>query len=131
MYIFTLVSDVRKVVEILRGRYGEFKLAMLYNAALDVSSNWNLILAADWTDKLGITEATHLVARELLQNLSMENRRAVSRITILNTGDPFVRDMTRLYPVHAEGGVPLSTITAGDVREGAGFLIYSRPEIPA
>ena len=132
MYIFTLVSDVKKVVEILRGRYGDFKLAMLYNSALNLSSNWNLILAADWTDKLGITEATHLIAREVHQNLSMENRPAVSRVTVLSTGDPFVRDMTRLYPVLTrEGGVPLSHITAGDVTDGAGFLIYSQPEIPA
>ncbi len=132
MYIFTLVSDVKKVVEVLRTRHGDFKLAMLYNTALDVSTNWNLILASDWTDKLGITEATHLVARELLQSLSMENRSAVSRITVLSTGDPFVRDMTRLYPVLTrEGGVPVSHITAGDVTDGAGFLIYSQPEIPA
>ena len=53
MYIFTLVSDVKKVVEVLRTRHGDFKLAMLYNTALDVSTNWNLILASDWTDKLG------------------------------------------------------------------------------
>ena len=52
MYIFTLVSDVKKVVEVLRVRYGDFKLAMLYNAVLDVPTNWNLILASDWTDKL-------------------------------------------------------------------------------
>ncbi|MGB2675732.1 MAG: hypothetical protein WAN12_01440 [Candidatus Acidiferrum sp.] len=132
MYIFTLVSDVKKVVEVLRVRYGDFKLAMLYNAALDVPTNWNLILASDWTDKLGITEATHLIARELHQCLSMENRSAVSRVTVLNTGDPFVRDMTRLYPVLTrEGGVPVSHVTAGDVTDGAGFLIYSQPEIPA
>jgi len=35
VYIYTLVGDVKKVVEILRIRYGDFKLAMLYNSDLD------------------------------------------------------------------------------------------------
>lgn len=132
MYIDTLVGDVRKVVEKLRGRFGDFKLAMLYNSTLDMPSNWNLIVSSDWTDKLGTTEATQVIARELHQSLGMENRRAISRITVLKTADPFVRDMIRLYPLHSqEGGVPLSQVTAGDVSEGAGFLFYSQPEIAA
>jgi hypothetical protein len=39
MYIVTLVGDVQKVVEKLRAQFGDFKLAMLYNSALAVSSN--------------------------------------------------------------------------------------------
>ncbi len=132
MYIFTLVGDVKKVVEKLRAQFGEFKLAMLYNSALDVPSNWNLIVSSDWTDELGIPEATQVIARELHQSLSLENRPAISRITVLQTGDPFVRDMTRLYPVlTSEGGIPLSQVTAGGVTDGAGFVFYSQPEIPA
>jgi hypothetical protein len=125
MYIVTLVGDVQKVVEKLRAQFGDFKLAMLYNSALDVSSNWNLIVSADWTDRLGIPEATRVVARELHQNLSLTNRIAVSRITVLKTTDPFVRDMTRLYPmVTREGGIPLSQVTAGGVTDGAGFVFF-------
>lgn len=132
MYIHTLVGDVKKVVEQLRVRFGDFKLAMLYNATLDVPSNWNLIVSSDWTDRLGTAEATQIIARELHQNLGTENRPAISRITVLKTADPFVRDMTRLYPLLSqEGGVPLSQVAAGDVRDGAGFLFYSQPEIPA
>lgn len=133
MPVFTLVSDVRKVVEALRGRYGEYKLAMLYNsAALDVPTNWNLIVSSDWTDKLGVAEATRRIAHELHLSLGLENRAAVSRVTVLKTSDPFVRDMTHLYPVlGSEVGIPLSQLTAGGVTEGAGFLFYSQPEIPA
>jgi hypothetical protein len=131
MYIFTLVSDVQKVIEVLRVRYGDFRLAMLFNSALDVSSNWNLIVSSDWTDRLGIAEATNVIARELHQSLGLENRPAVSRITVLKAGDPFVQDMTRLYPVlRKEGGVPLSQVTAGGVTDGAGFLFYSQPPYP-
>ena len=132
MYIFTLVGDVTKVVEKLRVQFGEFKLAMLYNSALDVPSNWNLIVSSDWTDRMGIAEATKVIAREIHQTLSLANRVAVTRITVLKTTDPFVRDMSRLYPVLTrEGGVPLNQVTAGGVTDGAGFVFYSQPEIPA
>ncbi len=132
MYIFTLVTDVQKVVEKLRVGFGEFKLAMLFNSALDVPSNWNFIVSSDWTDRMGIPEATRVIAREFHQSLGLENRPAISRITVLKTTDPFVRDMIHLYPVLGrEGGIPLSQVTAGGVTEGAGFVFYSQPEIPA
>lgn len=132
MYIFTLVSDVRKVIEKLRVARGDFKLAMLYNDALDAPSNWNLILSGDWADDMGVFEATKIIAHELHLSLGLENRSAVSRVTVLKTTDPFVQDMTHLYPVMpAQGGVPLSQLSAGGVTEGAGFVFYSQPEIAA
>ncbi len=133
MRVFTLVSDIRKVVDALRDRWGPFKLAMLYNsAALDVTTNWNLIVSSDWTDKLGIAEATRTIAHELHSSLSLENRAAVSRVTVLRTDDPFVRDMTYLYPVSGSGReVPLNQVVAGGVSDGAGFVFYSQPEVTA
>jgi hypothetical protein len=131
VYIFTLVSDVKKVVEKLRLQRGEFKLAMLYNSDLDASTNWNFIASSDWTDRVGVPEAIRVIAKEMHLSLGLENRSAISRITVLKTDDPFVRDMTRLYPVLTkEGGIPLSQVTAGNVT-GAGFVFYSHPEIPA
>lgn len=131
MYIFSLVADVRKVVEGLRATRGEFKLAMLYNLDLDASTNWNLIISSDWTDALGTPEATKVIARELHQRLGLENKAAISRVTVLKTTDPFVRDMARLYPMLSPGGgIPLKQVTAGGITEGAGFVFYSQPEIP-
>jgi hypothetical protein len=131
MYIFTLVADVRKVIEGLRAIRGEFKLAMLYNLDLDASTNWNLIVSSDWTDALGTPEATKVIARELHQRLGLENKAAISRVTVLKTSDPFVRDMARLYPMMSPGGgVPLKQVAAGGITEGAGFVFYSQPEIP-
>jgi hypothetical protein len=132
MYIFTLVSDVRRVIDALRERYGEYKLAMLYNAALDLPSNWNLIVSSDWADEMGIAGATRVIANELHLSLGLENRVAVSRVTVLKTNDPFVREMTHLYHVSGQrGGLPLNQIVAGGVTEGAGYLFYSQPEVPA
>jgi len=130
MYIFTLVADVRKVIEALRATQGEFKLAMLYNVDLDVNTNWNLIVSSDWTDAMGLSEATKMIARELHHRLGLENKIAISRVTVLKTSDRFVRDMARLYPMMTPGGgVPIRHVTAGEVTEGAGFVFYSQPEI--
>jgi len=126
MYIFTLVSDVEKVVETLRAQYGEFTLAMLYNNELEAESSWNLIISAPWTDSLGVAEATRTVARALNQGLGLENQRAISRITVLKTSDPFVRDMTRLYPATPGVRIPIQQVMAGPVSEGSGFILYSQ-----
>ncbi len=126
MYIFTLVTDVQKVLESLREQRGEFTLAMLYNTSLEADSSWNLIVSAPWTDQMGVAEATHLIAHSLNQGLGLENQRAISRVTVLRTSDPFVGDMTKLYPVGPGARMPISQITAGEVTEGSGFLLYSR-----
>ena len=128
MHISTLVDDVQKVVDSLRSKYGDFTLAMLYNSGgLIAPSSWNLILSAPWADEMGKFEATHLVAQALHDGMDAENQVAISRVTVLRTDDPFVRDMTFLYPL-APGstGVPVAQVTAGDVTEGGGFVLYSR-----
>jgi hypothetical protein len=126
MYIFTLVDDVGRIIERLREQHGEFTLAMLYNNALEAESSWNVIVSAPWTDAMGVAEATRLIARVLNESLGLENQRAISRITVLRTSDPFVRDMTRLYAVRPGARVPLSQVTAGEVTEGSGFILYSQ-----
>jgi hypothetical protein len=78
------------VIEELRKR-GEFTLAMLYNSALDAQSSWNLIVSAPWADEMGVADATRLIAGALNESLGLENQRAISRITVLKTSDPFVR----------------------------------------
>jgi hypothetical protein len=125
MYIFTLVSDVRKVIERVRKQRGEFRLAMLFNNALEAEAGFNLIVSATWTDEAGTATAIRTIARALNKGLGAENRNSISRITVLKTSDPFVKDMTSLYPVAGED-VPLRQVTAGRVTEGSGFIFYSQ-----
>lgn len=128
MRIFTLVDDVQRIVEQLRKGRGEFTLAMLYNAGgLQADSSWNLIVAAPWTDEMGFVEATRLIAGLLSGDVEFQDKHAISRVTVLKTTDPFVRDMTRLYPdIGANGPKPINQLTAGSVNEGSGFVLYSR-----
>jgi len=130
MYLFTLVDHIRRLIEDLRHERGEYMLVMLYNQTLDAETSWNLIVSSDWTDTLGVGDATKFLAEKLFEYLGPDQRAGVSRITVLKTTDAFVKDMTRLYQVNGTG-FPLQQVTAGGVNEGSGFVLYSRPEVTA
>ena len=121
MVVFTLVSDIEKVLENLRARRGEFKLAMLYNSSIESTISWNLIVSAPWLDEMKLAPAVNLIARELHEKLGLENMTSISRITVLKTTDPFVRDVTAFYPV----GIPIPQLTAGEM-SGSGFILHSQ-----
>jgi hypothetical protein len=128
VHIFTLVDDIQRIVERLRRERGEFALAMLYNPdGLQADSRWNLIVSAPWMDKMGFAEATLFVTETLSKDSEFQDKRAISRVSVLETADPFVRDMTRLYP-DIGGGEPrrVDQLTAGSVNEGSGFVLYSQ-----
>jgi hypothetical protein len=117
---------MKKVVETLHARYGEFALAMLYTTDLEADSSWNFIVSAPWTDAKGVGEATRIVAHALNQGLDLENQRAISRITVLKTSDPFVQDITKHHsatPVHP---ISIQQVMAGPISEGSGFILYSQ-----
>jgi hypothetical protein len=126
VYLFKLVEDVRGVIESLKARFGEYRLAMLYNLDLDASLNWNLIVSARWSDEKGVAETIRMIAGELHKDLNGESKQAISRITVLKADDPFVQDMVHLYPVTGSG-VPIAQLVAGGVTEGGGFVFYSQP----
>jgi hypothetical protein len=128
MYIFTLVDDLRPTVERLKSERGDFSLVMLYNdGPLQANTSWNLIVSAEWADRIGSAEATRVIAGALSESLEMlQSKEAISRITVLKTSDPFVRDMRKRYPLVGQGA-PLNLVTAGEVSEGSGFLLYSQP----
>jgi len=125
MYIFTLVTDIEKVIEKLRAEHGEFTLAMLYNSSLEAELGWNLIVSAPWFDQMSLAAGTRLIANALNQNLGLENQSSISRVTVLKTSEPFVRDITNLYPVSTGSRIPINQLTAGDL-SGSGFILYSQ-----
>lgn len=129
MDIFALVDEIRFVLDGLRRQHGEFVLAMLYNkGGMGTAYGWNLIVAAPWTDEMGRTKAISTVVRALEERLGPTRRAGISRVTVLKTSDPFVREMVFLYPaaVPAGPGVPVAHVAAGDVNEGSGYVFYSQ-----
>lgn len=126
MDIFMSVKDIETVIGKVRAERGEFTLAMLYNNSLEAKSSWNLIVSAPWLDQMTLTAGTRLIADTLNRNLGLENQVSVSRVTVLKTSEPFVRDMTNLYPVLTPGfPIPVNQLTAGEM-SGSGFILYSQ-----
>jgi len=100
---------------------------MLYNEDGPSSTGWNLIAAAQWTDALGMATATEVIVRALSEGLSFENKHAISRVTVLPTTDPFVREVTSLYPVGSPGaGQWVQNTSAAGIPIGGGYIFYSR-----
>src|SRR5271156_5381578 len=123
---WTTPGEVQKVVEALRVQRGEFSLAMLYNEDGLALTGWNLIVAAPWTDRLGRADATGVVTQALSEGLGLENKRAISRVTVLPTNDRFVREITSIYRVTSPGaGQWIRNTSADGVPIGAGFIFHA------
>jgi hypothetical protein len=125
MVVFTLVTDVEKVIRKLQAEHGEFALVMLYNGSLGAELGWNLIISARWLDRMSLAEGTRLIANTLNQTLGLENQRSVSRVTVLKTSEPFVRDMNNLYPVEFGSRLPIPQLAAGETL-GSGLILFSQ-----
>lgn len=123
----TFRPDLQRVLQRLTAEQGGLSLAMLYKRS-DVSENaWNFIVAAPWTDRLGRAQATGVVARTLGDELGLENKQMISRVTILPTKDPFVREITSLYQVASPGAEQwVTNISAAGIPIGMGYIFYSR-----
>lgn len=125
MVVFTLVTDIEKVIRKLQVEYGDFALAMLYNRTLEAGFDWNLIVAAPWLDRMSLATGTRLIANALNQTLGLENQPSVSRVTVLKTSDPFVQEMTNLYPVEFGSRLPVPQLAA-DETLGSGLILFSQ-----
>jgi hypothetical protein len=127
--IWTTSGDVQKVLEALRIQHGDFRLAMLYNEDGVSSSGWNLIIASQWADALGKAAATGVVVNALSEGLGFENKHAISRVTVLPTTDPFVREVTSTYQIASPGASQwITNASVAGVPMGAYFVFYSRPD---
>jgi hypothetical protein len=125
--LWTTPGDIQKVVEALRARRGEFRLAMLHSEDGVAATGWNVIVAAPWSDALGRAEATAVVVRALNEGLGLENKHAISRVTVLPTTDRFVRAMNRMFPIVSPGsGQWVQNTSADGIPIGAGYIFYSQ-----
>ncbi len=121
----TLVDDIGRVIDELRGTRGEFSLAMLYSNYEGGNGDWNLIVSAPWAERLGTAKSIRLLAEALRQSLRSENAGQISRITVLDGTDPFVSEITTA--MKAVGSqVYISNATFGGVLVPRGILFYSQ-----
>ena len=125
--IETLTTDVQKVLEQLSVEHGTFSLAMLYKRDDTSETGWNLIIASSWADRMGKAEATHRVVEALSDGLGLENKRSISRVTVLPGKDAFVRGITSSYQIATPGtGQWVRNIAEAGVPIGTGYIFYSQ-----
>jgi hypothetical protein len=125
-YILTFKPDVDRVLRKLR-ETGPLVLAMLYRQNDLPEQTWNFIVSAPWTDRLGRANATSVVIRALSEELGVENKQLISRVTVLPTTDPFVREITSMYQVASPGAEQFITNTsAAGIPIGVGYILYSQ-----
>jgi hypothetical protein len=118
--------ELQRVVQRLIVERGELVLAMFYKD--DASEpGWNLIVSGPWTDRLGRAEAIGVVVQTLSEELSPENKQIISRVTVLATKDPFVREITSVYQVASPGAeLWVTNISAAGIPIGVGYIFRSR-----
>jgi hypothetical protein len=128
MYIATLVDDIVKVLSKLESNSGtEFSFAMLYSRSESADFGWNLIVAATWIDR-DRRAATPLITRALKDELGLENKLAIARITALETRDPFVLEAV-FYAGRVGLAHPMSirNVTFAGVPVVNGLILRSSP----
>ena len=128
MYIATLVDDITKALSQLQAQKGKLSFAMLYSSSESADFGWNLIIAAQWIDS-SRHGATRFIANTLNSVLGAENQTAITRITTLETHDPFVRDaMFYAARLGAHSQIPVRNLTFGDVAVVNGLILVSQPD---
>jgi hypothetical protein len=128
----TLVDEVRRILEELRVERGDFSLAMLFSSFEGGDAGWNLIVSAPWTDGMKTADATRLVAETLQKELSEENKRLISRVTVLRTDDGFVQALNRSFELSSPGSlVRIENSSFFGITVPRGFLYYSHSPVAA
>ncbi len=125
VYIDTLRPDVQRAVQKLLTDHGRPVLAMLYRQ--NDETGWNFIVSASWTDRMGRAASIGVVTRALSEQLGFESKQLISRVTVLPTNDPFVREITSIYQVASPGAEQFITNTsAAGIPIGIGYILFSQ-----
>jgi hypothetical protein len=125
-YIATFKPDVQRVLERLR-KHGPLVLAMLYKRNDSPENAWNFIVSALWADKMSRGKSIGVVTHALSEELGLENKQLISRVTVLPTKDPFVDEITSMYQVASPGAEQFITSTSvAGIPIGIGYIFYSQ-----
>jgi hypothetical protein len=100
---------------------------MLYKRNDSPENAWNFILSAPWADNMGRANSIGVVTRALSEELGLENKQLISRVTVLPTKDPFVDEITSMYQVASPGAEQFITSTSvAGIPIGIGYIFYSQ-----
>lgn len=91
-----LVTKFREIIDVISLDLGNFALFM---AIPEGKKRYTFILSAPWLDTSSPKEAILTLMSEMYKMLSQEQKGWISRITVINTLDPSVKEINRAFPV--------------------------------
>lgn len=96
-----MVESVRKFTDYLAETNGEIKLSLLLpnDESID-STYYTFVISAEWLNNRGIREPIAYIFDKMIELYNEEIYKYVSRVTVLNTNDPFVNDISFLEKAH-------------------------------
>lgn len=117
-----LVESVRKFTDYLVETNGEVKLSLLLpnDESID-STYYTFVISAEWLNNRGIREPIAYIFDKMIELYNEEIYKYVSRVTVLNTNDPFVKDISFLEKVHNDIK-PIYNINVNGVEINYGVL---------
>ncbi|WP_195953554.1 hypothetical protein [Clostridium saudiense] len=117
-----LVESVRKFTDYLVETNGEVKLSLLLpnDESID-STYYTFVISAEWLNNRGIREPIAYIFDKMIDLYNEEIYKYVSRVTVLNTNDPFVKDISFLEKVHNDIK-PIYNINVNGVEINYGVL---------
>lgn len=117
-----MVESVRKFTDYLVETNGEVKLSLLLpnDESID-STYYTFVISAEWLNNRGIREPIAYIFDKMIELYNEEIYKYVSRVTVLNTNDPFVKDISFLEKVHNDIK-PIYNINVNGVEINYGVL---------
>jgi len=117
-----LVESVRKFTDYLVETNGEVKLSLVLpnDESID-STYYTFVISAEWLNNRGIREPIAYIFDKMIELYNEEIYKYVSRVTVLNTNDPFVKDISFLEKVHNDIK-PIYNINVNGVEINYGVL---------
>ena len=94
-----LVTEIRKIASKIKLEQGNLNLFMLLGDINEDTTNkissFTVVVSAKWLDDKTPHEGTKIIAEYIMNHLTKEELSFISRITIINTSDVCVQNITR------------------------------------
>lgn len=91
-----VVIKFREIIDVISLKFGDFALFMAIPEP--GKKRYTFILSAPWLDKSSPKEGILTLMSEMNKMLSQEQRRWISRITVISTLDPSVKEINKNFP---------------------------------
>jgi hypothetical protein len=122
-----LVKEFSKIAKILKQEKGSLSLLMLKAFDAEMNDYWNLIVSTPAYDNLTLKMALTDLVTLCNNHLSKPVLETITRTVILETTDPFVREVNQAFKVKNTAKYIYSSVIAGIHLEKA-IIIESHPD---